>query len=54
MATKKANPLKTKNDRTRILVLNKSQLSDAIEKSSSNKIRDKMQRRLNNLTKRGV
>lgn len=51
---RKANPLKTKNDRPRLLIMSKSQLETAIGKSNTPKAKDKLQRRLNNLIKRGV
>lgn len=53
-ANRKANPLKTKNDRPRLLIMSKPQLISAIDKSNKPKTTDKLQRRLNNLIKRGV
>lgn len=53
-ANRKANPLKTRNDRPRLLIMSKGELETAIEKSNKAKTTDKLQRRLKNLIKRGV
>jgi hypothetical protein len=49
----KRNPLKTRNDRPRLLIMGKAQLEEAITKSTRPRIKDKLQRRLTNLIKRG-
>lgn len=55
MAVKtKKNPLKTRNDRTRLGPLGKSQLLDLMSKSLKKKEKAKIQRRLNIITKRGM
>ena len=48
-----ADPNKTKNGRTRLGPLNFAQLESMRDKSSRPKERDKIQHRMNTLTKRG-
>lgn len=48
-----ADPNKTKNGRTRLGPLNFAQLESMRDKSSRPKERDKIQRRMNTLTKHG-
>ena len=50
---RKADPNKTKNGRIKLGPLNFTQLESMRDKSSRPKERDKIQRRMNTLTKRG-
>jgi len=49
---KNRNPLRTKNDRTRLKPLNLTQLEDLLTKSSRGRDKDKIQRRIKNLLSR--